>query len=361
MARVGRFFGVALALLVGLLPARARADDDSDRAEQAFRDGNRAFGAGDYHAAFDAYRTAWSLKQTFDIACNLGRTEVELSLSRDAAEHLDYCLRTFSVSSRGEVRDANKRFRELFGRVRRQVGALTLEVRPAGAEITVDGASYGLAPLGRDIFLAPGQHLLKARLAGFEDEARSVTADAGGSLSVTLALTPQAAPNPAPTAVPPAGQPAAAAAPPPGSAPASPTGPAAPNLPRGTEPRTIVLVSGGLANVIALGVGVGFMLDADAARDDAARLGSQVHQAAGGPCGAGAGSADCVSLRDAVDREHQSRDHADIALMTGALLGVATVGAWLAIPDLARSERGSVSALPLIGRHHSGVALTGTY
>src|SRR6185369_1258087 len=162
MARVARRFAfLAAALLaLGARPALA-SDDESERAEQAFKDGNRAFAAGDFHAAFAAYRAAWSLKQTFDIACNLGRTEVELSLARDAAEHLDYCLRTFSVSSRGEVKDAYKRFRELFVRVRREVAALSVEVRPSGAEITVDGASYGLAPLGRDIFLDPGPHRVR--------------------------------------------------------------------------------------------------------------------------------------------------------------------------------------------------------
>ena len=360
MARVSGLFGIGLALLVGLAPGRARADDDSDRAEQAFSEGNRAFAAGDYHAAFDAYRAAWSSKQTFDIACNLGRTEVELSLSRDAAEHLDYCLRTFSVSSRGEVRDANKRFRELFQRVRRLVGALTLEVRPAGAEITVDGASYGVAPLARDIFLTPGPHLVKARLSGFEDEDRSVTADAGGSLSVTLALTPRPSRNTSPAAAS-GSRPGGATLAPAAGGTVAPPSPASGGEARGMEPRTIVLVAGGLASVVALGVGFGFMLDADAARGDASRLGSNVHQSMGGACTVGATSPGCVSLRDAVDREQGSRDTAGVLLLTGALLGAATVGSWLVIPDLAHSGRAQIRALPWIGRRDSGVALTGTY
>jgi hypothetical protein len=355
MARIGRLLGVALALWVGSRASPARADDDTDRAEQAFRQGNGAFAAGDYHAAFDAYRTAWSLKQTFDIACNLGRTEVELSLSRDAAEHLDYCLRTFSVSSRGDVRDANKRFRELFQRVRRQVGALSVEVRPAGAEITVDGASYGVAPIGHDIFLTPGTHLVKARLSGFLDEDRSVVADPGGSLNVTFALTPVARGS-------------AAAPVPRGAAPASapplsarPAAPGAPARETATEPRTIVVISGAAASVIALGVGIGFTLDAGAARDRASKLGASVHTSSGAACGPGASLPDCVSLRDAVDHEHRSRDGADIALMTGAILGVSTLAAWLIIPDLARSEVGVLRASPWVGRGGSGVALTGAY
>lgn len=351
MARVTRALGVALALLV-TAPARpSLADDDSERAEQSFVEGNRAFAAGDYHAAFDAYRAAWSLKQTFDIACNLGRTEVELSLSRDAAEHLDYCLRTFSVSARGDVRDANRRFRDLFLRVRREVGALTVDVRPSGAEITVDGASYGVAPVGHDIFLAPGQHLVRARLAGFENEERSITAEAGASIGVTFTLTPVRAP------VAPARAAAPAATSPGGLASTSPGAPSA----HGMEPRTVAVIAGAGASLVALGIGVGFALDAGSARSDASRLGAAANQAGGGSCPPGASSGDCGALHDAVNREDRSRDVADVALTTGALLGAATLAAWLLIPDITRSELGSIKAAPWVGLRGSGVALSGSY
>jgi len=349
MARVARALGVALAVFVSAAARPSFADDDSDRAEQSFVEGNRAFAAGDYHAAFEAYRAAWSLKQTFDIACNLGRTEVELSLSRDAAEHLDYCLRTFSVSARGDVRDANRRFRELFLRVRREVGALTVDVRPSGAEITVDGASYGVAPIGHDIFLTPGQHLVRAHLAGFENEERSITAEAGASIGVTFTLTPaRAAPPPPPEAAP--------------SAPSSAPGAASPAPPskRGMEPRTIAVLAGAGASLVALGIGVGFALDAGSARSDASRLGAAANQA-GGSCPPGSSSGECGALHGAVDREKRSRDAADVALTTGALLGGVTLAAWLLIPDITRTEVGSLKAAPWVGTRSSGVLFTGAY
>jgi hypothetical protein len=351
MARIGTLASIVLALAVASVPLAARAEDDSDRAEQAFKEGNRAFAAGDFHSAFAAYRTAWSIKQTFDIACNLGRTEVELSLSRDAAEHLDFCLRTFSVSSRGEVRDANKRFRELFQRVRREVTALALEVRPSGAEVTVDGASYGIAPLGRELFLAPGPHLLRARMAGYEEEERAVTAEAGGTLNVTITLptaTPTAAPVAAPTA-----RPAEAA--PRAPVPAAPKSPAPAE--RGTEPRTIVVLSGAAASLVVLGIGAYFSLDADAARDDASRLGSNVHGSTLPACGTGVATSACADLRAAVDREQRSRDRADVALATGALLGAVTLGAWLAIPDIVSSNRARIKATTWVESQSTGVAV----
>ena len=343
MARVAG--AVAVALLVLLVACTARADDDTERAELAFRDGNRAFAAGDYQAAFAAYRTAWSLKQTFDIACNLGRTEVELTLARDAAEHLDYCLRTFSVSSRDDVRDANKRFRDLFARVRREVGALTVEVRPAGAEIFVDGASYGIAPLGHDIFLDPGMHRVRVRQSGYEEAERVVNAEAAGSIGVTFSLLPLRAVAPAP---------AAARA---GSA--SQTSPEMAT--HSLEPRTIVVMAGTGLALVALGIGVGFTLDANAARKDAADLGTSIHEGVAGGCNNPALPA-CQELRDLVDRQERSRHAADIALGAGIGLAAATLGAWLILPDRSPPERSAkFRALPWVSAGSSGLAFGGSY
>ena len=343
MARVSRLLALLGAALVlfAASPASA-ADDDSDRAEVAFKDGNRAFAAGDYHAAFDAYRTAWSLKQTFDIACNLGRTEVELSLARDAAEHLDYCLRTFSVSSRGEVKDAKQRFRELFARVRREVSALSVEAHPAGAEITVDGASYGLAPLGHDLFLVPGEHRVRARLSGFQEQERIVNAEAGGDVSISLTLE-HAPPPVAATPV----------------APAPPRDEPAPS--RGVEPRTVALIAGSSLSLVALGIGVGFTLDANAARDDAKSLGKKIHASPAGGC-MDPEVPDCQELGTLVTRQGDSRHAAEVALVTAAAVEGATLLAWLLIPSLAPAKKaGELRAVPLVGRSASGILLTGAY
>jgi hypothetical protein len=349
MARVSRLVALATLFLCALCTRPTLAsDDESERAEQAFKEGNRAFAAGDFHGAFAAYRAAWSLKQTFDIACNLGRTEVELSLARDAAEHLDYCLRTFSVSSRGEVKDAYKRFRDLFARVRREVAALSVEVRPAGAEITVDGASYGLAPLGHDIFLDPGSHRVRARLVGFRDEERAVAAEPNGTLSVSLTL--ENAPAVPPAAV----VPAAARQ---SSQNAEPAG----TGPTGMEPRTIALLAGSGLSLVGLGIGIGFTLDASAAHADARSLGTSIHQGTAGGC-TDAGLPECQELKKLVQREQDSRQAADIALVTAASVEAATLVAWLLIPDLgAKKQTGKVRALPVVGRSYSGVLLSGDY
>jgi hypothetical protein len=239
------------------------------------------------------------------------------------------------------VRAAKERFVTLLQQVRREVGALTLEVRPAGTEITVDGASYGTAPLGHELFVTPGSHLVRAHLTGFRDEERSITAEPGSALGLSISLAAVEA-----NARPVAAVPVAGALPQPAR--------------KGMEPRTIVVISGAAASLIALGVGVGFALDAGAAHADASRHGEAASENGTG-CPPGSTSPDCAALTDAVSRENRSRDRADAALLTGAIVGAATVGAWLVIPDLARSKTASLRALPWIGRETTGVSLAGTY
>ena len=343
MARIARSALVILALLSFSAASRA---DEPDRAEELFREGNRAFAAGDFRTAYVAYREAWTLRRSFDIACNLGRTEAELMLSRDAAEHLDQCLRTFSVSSRSEMKDAYKRFRDLFNTVRARVAALQIEVRPPGTEVTVDGARYGVAPLGRDVFVDPGQHRVVGRFAGFGDAQRIVQVEAGGTLQVelTLAQAPATAPAVAPTAAP---APVAPAAPPP--------------APRANaKARTIAVASGAALTLVGVGVGVGFLLDAGAAREHADDVGQSV-RGRDAACTPGSPASDCRDLRSEIDREKRSRDLASAAFTVGAIASLATLGAWLLIPDSHPERSTAVRATPYFSAEQAGLSVSGTY
>jgi hypothetical protein len=324
------------------LSAGTRAEG-AERADELFRVGNEAFAAGDAKTAYEAYRGAWSLRKSFDIACNLGRTEAELQLSRDAAEHLDYCLKTYPASSRDDLREANKRFRELFTEVRARVAALRIETRPPGAEIAVDGASYGTTPLGRDVFVDPGRHRVRAELQGFDGEERAIEVAAGASLTVSFLLGRS-------QDVTPSGPTPAVAAP-------------QPNAPerRTADIRTTVVISGAALSLIGLGVGAGFHLDGRATSDRIGRIGRALELGPGrAACSEASPPPDCQSLRDAVEQERGARKGANIAFTASALLGLATVAAWLVIPD---EHGGSSSArvTPAVAPSFAGLAVTGRY
>jgi hypothetical protein len=345
MARVGLF---AICTALGVLVAAPGRAGEPDQAETLFRAGNRAFAAGDYTAAYEQYREAWSLRKSFDIACNLGRTEAELGFSRDAAEHLDQCLRTYSVSSRSEVKDANRRFRELFERERAKVGTLEVESNPPGAEIAVDGMVQGTSPLGRSLFLEPGEHRIRARLSGYRDRVVVVDATAGESESLRLELV-SAVSAPPPVVVvgaaarakpgePPPVEPAAAA---PEQGAAESTG--------GMEPRTIVALSGAALTLVGLGIGVGFMLDANAKGERASELHDSL-TAAGATCTDADNSRDCQELKWSLNQQDESRDIASVAFLGSAIASAVTACLWLALPEFKSSQATGWRVAPRVSK-----------
>jgi hypothetical protein len=318
MARVSRGRSVA-AGAVGLLlsiASVARAND-AERAEELFRAGNAAFAEDDLHAAYDAYRAAWSLRQSFDIACNLGRTEAELMLSRDAATHLDYCVRTFSASSRSEFRGAQERFRTLFNSVRTKIGAFAITTYPEGAHVEIDGVSWGTSPLTAPVFVDPGEHRVLVRLAGYPPVERLLHVAAGGTMALRVDLTAEEGLPPAPPPTPPV----TATEPAPPLPPAPP--PAAPE--RGFGTRGVVVITGAALTAVGVGVGLGFSLSANAARDDA--------DAAVPACDRDPGGAACARVASALRDEDAQRDAASLSFVLAAATSAATLSAFLLLPD----------------------------
>jgi hypothetical protein len=152
---------------------------DRTRARDLMRAGNELYGEGKLSEAYEKYLQAWRTAQAFDIACNLGGTASELSMNRDAAEYLDYCLRNYPASSRPESVAAEQRARAAFEVVRAKVAAVNVRVTPPGAEVFVDGAPAGRAPLQGPVFVEAGPHRFEARHPGLESVTVDVNAKRG--------------------------------------------------------------------------------------------------------------------------------------------------------------------------------------
>src|SRR5688572_6705258 len=183
----------------------ARTEAERTRARELMREGNELYGEGKLAEAYAKYLDAWRIAQAFDIACNLGGTASELSMNRDAAEYLDYCLRHYAASSRPEAVAAEQRARAAFDVVRTKVAQLTVSVTPAGADVFVDAARVGRAPLDAPVFLEAGPHRIEARQEGLETASTDVNAKRGESTEVTLALKAASGAE-APENPPPSGQ-----------------------------------------------------------------------------------------------------------------------------------------------------------
>jgi hypothetical protein len=343
LARVSRLARLLLPLALTTAPALA---SEAERARELFREGNEAFAAGDLHAAYDAYQEAWAIRRSFDVACNLGRTESELGLHVAAAEHLDYCLRTFSTSARDEFRNAEQRFRTLLDGVLQKVGAFQLVTRPLGAEVLVDGASMGNGPFENALYLAPGEHRVIVRAKGYRQRELVLNVLSGTNQTVQIKLElespPSAEAESAPPTTPARGSRALADEPAPSQ--------------RSAELRTAILLGGTAITFAGLVVGTAFTLDAASTSDQTDSL-RPAAEANG--CNKTMTSTACIDYRESIDREASSRNVAEIAFVTGGIAGAVTLAAWLLLPE--RHVERAQAVRPFWTRDTAGVVLSGIY
>jgi len=178
-------------------PASAQAEA---QAERLLTEGRELFAQGKSEAALEKLRAAWALHRSYAIAANLGSAELDLGRMRDAAEHFDFALREMPASVEKAKRDAVSGYLQ---KARAAIGALRVQVEPAGARVLVDGDPAGTAPLPGELFVEPGQHAVAAQADGFAPKGESVTVAAGEAKAVSLRLSravavPSATPGPPP-------------------------------------------------------------------------------------------------------------------------------------------------------------------
>ncbi|MGK4001076.1 PEGA domain-containing protein [Sorangium sp. So ce1036] len=170
---------------------------DHVRRAQKARDAGRWTEAhAAYRAAFDAADPASSTeRERAEIAGELGLCELALRRYRDAAEHLAWSL---------EQRDAlplalQLRFEAGQRKAAPYVATLYLSVDPPDAEVLIDGKPVSGPARVYRLFLEPGQHMVRARLAGHEDAFQSFEAQAGKATSISMQVPRAVAPGAAAT------------------------------------------------------------------------------------------------------------------------------------------------------------------
>lgn len=296
-----------------LAQAETASQSRTDAASEHYREGNQAFTEGNTVRAYQAYLRAWELSRSFDVACNLGRTEVELGKVRDAAEHLAFCLEYYAASSRPELRSAREKFQRLFLEVRASVAELHFEVRPVGASIELDGRLVGVEPLKDPVFVIPGPHEVRISLSGHRPVTINLNSERGGTIPVTVTLETETAASSRPVVAEPS------PLPPPSSG----------SSESGTSLRPYALLVGGGVAVLGLGVGVGFWINEHSTNDKARSLRAQADEELGaGGCNASRPPSLCSELKDTADRAHTYGQIATAGFAVGGVALVATGIVW---------------------------------
>ncbi|MCC6668170.1 MAG: tetratricopeptide repeat protein [Polyangiaceae bacterium] len=322
--------------------AQPPAAAPSDEASELFKKGNEAYKQKKWAEAEKAFEEAFALKQAYDIAGNLGDVELLQGKHQEAAEHLEYSLRNWPAGQ-----EANrKRTAERYAEAKQKIGSLTLKVSE-GAEITVNGKSVGKSPLPGPVFVSPGAATVIATI-GDKTMKKTVALDVGESREVEIVIEGEAA------AVGPVAPPSEN-----GSAGASASGSATGDVkpPTGSSFKTIGMIASGAVAVIGLGVGVGFYMKKQSAKDEAEGFkDDSIKQVGAGGCPESGATGACADLADANDRAKSARTISTVGFI-GAGVGAAAFVAFVLMP----SKKHSAVVHPVLDRHTAGLAAYGSF
>jgi hypothetical protein len=332
-------------------PKAAPNESAFDQAGALFDKGSAYYQQGRWVEAEAAFQKAWELRQSYDVATNLGDCELEIGQARDAAEHLLYALRHFPVVAKPARRE---RLLQRLQEARKQVGALVVRVNVEGAEVWVDGRKVGLSPLPDEVFVEPGtRHAVEARLVGYAAAQQPVELDKGERIQVVVELVKKEG---GAGAVPLEPVPASTAS-------GSGSGSALPPLPPAARPIWPVAVGAGVA-LIFLGGGIGFTVAANGKNGDVASLAAKVEGRSTcygqPPINIIDG---CTALHEAVATRDTLSNAAVVGFGLGGLVALGTVGfsvwSW-SRPGVGASGR-VVQIVPTLGAGQRGATVVGTW
>ncbi|WP_434042443.1 MULTISPECIES: hypothetical protein [Sorangium] len=299
-----------------LLPSVGRAGTGASEAQRRLeRSADRAVAEGQLAKARDLWLQVWQLAPSEKAACNVGQLAFRVADMVRAAEFLALCLERTPAPRSAEERERYASRALDLARVKQEVGALTFAV-PPGAQLSIDGRPVGQAPPGREVYVEPGSHRVRAALGAAAKET-AVEVRAGEARLLVIDLAPLAPPAPAGGLAPPA---------PAGGEQATPRAPAPAGLPGaaglapGSEgPATALVLLGAAATAGSITLGAIFLAEANGHQRRFDDLLARNH---GGYRIAGAELQRAQSAYSAMGR---AEERAAIALTAGALLGAGTL------------------------------------
>lgn len=162
----------------------------SEKATAQFKEGNALFREGKFAQALASYKAAWALDlKNQRIVRNLGITELELKMYRDAAEHLTIALRL--ADPKDPKRPSIERD---IAEARAKIGTVNFTIKSGndpvdGVELvdTADGKKYQ-TPLLDPVFVVPGKSTFRVWREGYESQEKVLELKEGETQSVAIAL-----------------------------------------------------------------------------------------------------------------------------------------------------------------------------
>jgi hypothetical protein len=186
-----------LALVSLLVASGARLASGQPAAEAArvearrsLEEGARRFEEGDYAGALSRFEEAYRHFPSPRFFYNIGQAQRHLAREVEALESFERFLKEAPDAPATALEGAERGVAELRGRV----GTLEVNATVAGAEVTVDGRSFGLTPRA-PIRVAPGLHEMVVAKTGHEPFSDRFEVEPGAHVRVRAQLGLRAAPG----------------------------------------------------------------------------------------------------------------------------------------------------------------------
>jgi hypothetical protein len=183
-------------------PALVKAPDRKTReaARKAYADGEKAYAAADFAAAYVGYAKANELIPSAHAAYWAAKSLDRSGKTDEAIQAYEALLADPSASKIGDDKlgDAQTRLATLEASL---IGEVTVSAMPADSALTVDGVAQA-GPLPVVLKLAPGPHKLRFTSEGFDAKEIDLQVQGGSKVEQKVELTPQVAPPPPPPPAP---------------------------------------------------------------------------------------------------------------------------------------------------------------
>lgn len=168
--------------------AHAQQDDKAARAEASkhFKLGVRLYAEGKFDEALIEFERAYALSPHPSVLFNIAASHREMSHYAESIQFYEQ----FLAEAEGKVKpDLVARAREELDEVRSRVGSVSLNIKPDGVEVSIDGRELGTTPLEEPVVLGPGRHTFTLRAPSGKVETRRITLAAGDMLPLEVDLS----------------------------------------------------------------------------------------------------------------------------------------------------------------------------
>lgn len=170
-----------IALAGGGRPLAAAPRDPKAVAKLKLVEGARLLGQGEYDEALQRFQEAYASVPSPKIFYNFGLAYRGLGRNAEAIAAFDRFLGEASDAAPDKRADAERRRTELV----KKVAIIEVSSDDEGAEIVVDGTSYGQTPRTTPIYLDSGNHLLSLRKGGLQHVQR-LTLERGQKQTIVI-------------------------------------------------------------------------------------------------------------------------------------------------------------------------------